>query len=291
MKIGNVSIDNMMSVVKMIKSESSLDMSCENHKTILRDDVRVKQVKAVEQQLQVESTERILETLTNEELRTAAEMFTYLNTCPDSWYMSWSSFYRDLFLTKPADQIILTLNRMMKTPKTSQNKDDILGAEKLFNRTASVLSLKFREMPSSLPEMGFISDLSINHPVHILTRDHQISPSAFIPFCDFGGNMSAMGVKIDQFAVPVCNSFQAKIMNDQLCYEVDINRFSNKNNIENELKLGFNVLMDYNEDRQVTFDQNISKKELGLAYSLAASDQDHHAFIYLDTIGRNIYVT
>ena len=171
MKNGNVSIENIMSVVKMIKSESSLDMSCENHKTILRDDVRVKQVKAVEQQLQLESSERILETLTNEELRTAAEMFTYLNTCPDSWYMSWSSFYRDLFLTQPADQIILTLNRMMKTAKTSQNKDDILGAEKLFNRTSSLLSLK-------LPEMGIISDLSINHPVHILTPDNQISPSA-----------------------------------------------------------------------------------------------------------------
>ena len=32
--------------------------------------------------------------------------------------------------------------------------------------------------------------------------------------------MSAMGVKIDKFDVPVCNSFQAKILNDQLCYEV-----------------------------------------------------------------------
>ena len=286
MKIGNVSIDNMMSVVKMIKSESSLDMSCENHKTILRDDVRVKQVKAVEQQLQLESTERILETLTNEELRTAAEMFTYLNTCPDSWYMSWSSFYRDLFLTKPADQIILTLNRMMKTTKTSQNKEDILGAEKLFNRTASVLSLKFHEMQSSLPEMGFISDLSINHPVHILIPDNHISPSAFIPFCDFGGNMSAMGVKIDQFDVPVCNSFQAKIMNDQLCYEVDLNTFSQKSNNENQLKLGFSFLLDYNEDRQVTFNHNISKKELGLV-NVASSDDDQHAFVYLDTIGRN----
>ena len=50
--------------------------------------------------------------------------------------------------------------------------------------------------------------------------------------------MSAMGVEIDQFVVPVCNSFQAKIMNDQLCYEVDLNKFSDKNNIRNELKLG-----------------------------------------------------
>jgi len=47
--------------------------------------------------------------------------------------------------------------------------------------------------------------------------------------------MSAMGVKIDQFNVPVCNAFEAKIMNDQLCYEVDLERFSDENEIENEL--------------------------------------------------------
>ena len=48
--------------------------------------------------------------------------------------------------------------------------------------------------------------------------------------------MSTMGVKIDQFDVPVCNSFQAKILNDQLCYEVDLKRFAAKDNIENEVK-------------------------------------------------------
>ena len=98
--------------------------------------------------------------------------------------------------------------------------------------------------------------------------------------------MSIMGVKIDQFDVPVCNSFQAKIMNDQLCYEVDLHTFSQKSNTNNELALGFTFLMDYNEDRQVTFNQNIRKKELGLV-NVALSDDDQHAFVYLDTIGKN----
>ena len=35
-----------------------------------------------------------------------------------------------------------------------------------------------------------------------------------------------MGVKIDQFDVPVCNSFEATVLNDQLCYEVDPNKGS-----------------------------------------------------------------
>ena len=38
--------------------------------------------------------------------------------------------------------------------------------------------------------------------------------------------MSAMGIMLDLFDVPVCNSFQARILNDQLCYEVDLNPFA-----------------------------------------------------------------
>ena len=127
---------------------------------------------------------------------------------------------------------------------------------------------------------------TINHPVHIVTRGGQISPSALIPFCDFGGNMSAMGVKIDQFAVPICNAFEAKIINDQLCYEADLQTFSDNNNIEKELEIGFSFLMDYNEDRQVTFDKNNKERQLSLGNNLAASDQSQHAFVYLDTIGK-----
>ena len=47
--------------------------------------------------------------------------------------------------------------------------------------------------------------LMTNHPVHIVTEGGRMSPSAFIPFCELGGNMSLMGIKIDQFDVPVCS--------------------------------------------------------------------------------------
>ena len=114
-----------------------------------------------------------------------------------------------------------------------------------------------------------------------------MSPSTFIPFCDFGGDMSSMGITIPQFNVPVCNSFQAKILDDQLCYEVDLNRFSNKSNIENELKIGFSFLLDYNEDKQMTFYQSnfSSSNKFSLGKSVLQSDEIPHAFIYLDTVG------
>ena len=99
--------------------------------------------------------------------------------------------------------------------------------------------------------------------------------------------MSSMGVKIDQFDVPVCNSFQAKVLNDQLCYEVDFNKYVNKDNIDKAFKSGFAIILDYNEDRQVTFIEDSNRKDegFGLVSTIAVSDHNKHAYIYLDTIG------
>ena len=120
-----------------------------------------------------------------------------------------------------------------------------------------------------------------------MTKDNQLSPSSFIPFCEFGGDTSAVGVKIDHFDFPVCNSFQAKVLNDQLCYEVDLNRFSKNHNIVKELELGFIFLLDYNEDRQLSVSRTeIKNDNFGLANSIVKSDQSQKATIYLDTIGK-----
>ena len=59
---------------------------------------------------------------------------------------------------------------------------------------------------------------------HIINEEIDITKTAMIPFCEFGGNMSVMGVKIDQIDVPVCTSFRPKIIMDQLCYTVDPNK-------------------------------------------------------------------
>ena len=85
--------------------------------------------------------------------------------------------------------------------------------------------------------------------MHIQDEDGVLSPTALIPFCEFGGNMSVMGVKIDQFDVPVCNSFRPKIIMDQLCYQVDPNEYKNKIDLQGDLSLS--LFIHYNEDRQM----------------------------------------
>ena len=116
-----------------------------------------------------------------------------------------------------------------------------------------------------------------------------MSSSAFIPFCEFGGNKFSMGVKIEQFGVPVCKSFQAKVLNDQLCYEVDLNRFVEKDKVDKYLKLGFSFAMDYNEDRQVVMDKNMNKNMMnanGWSNSIVELNTDQTALVYLNTIGK-----
>ena len=99
-----------------------------------------------------------------------------------------------------------------------------------------------------------------NHPVHIVDEDGQLSPTALIPFCEFGGNMSVTGVKIDQFDVPVCNSFSPKIYKDQLCYTVDPNKFINLNNLQS--KFSISLAIDFNEERQFANSMKITEETL-----------------------------
>ena len=72
----------------------------------------------------------------------------------------------------------------------------------------------------------------------------------------------------------------------QPSYEVDLNRFSKKDNLDKELELGFTFLMDYNEDRQVDLDEKIPSNQFGLTSSVVKLDQSQNAIIYLDTIGK-----
>ena len=117
-------------------------------------------------------------------------------------------------------------------------------------------------------------------------------PTALIPYCDFGGNMSAMGVKIENFDFPVCNSFKAKIVNDKLCYEVDPNQF--RNGSENEMNLGIGLLLDYNEDRQFDIYQKHEETKsqattLKMKEALIRpKDEKGNHKLYLGTIGKLI---
>ena len=74
--------------------------------------------------------------------------------------------------------------------------------------------------------------------------------------------MKALGVNLSGFYKPVCNSFEATVRDDQLCYSIDLQKYRDDRNILNQLETGLIFAMDYNEDRQVLIDgENISSEK------------------------------
>ena len=78
--------------------------------------------------------------MTDADYELVAKTYLKLVTCPSE---PWMYFYEELFEKKSVNQIILTLNRMQKGSRTEENRilKDI--ANKLFNKVASLLHLKY----------------------------------------------------------------------------------------------------------------------------------------------------
>ena len=95
----------------------------------------------IENQLKIISNSMIFENMTKKTLETAAKMYFYLNSCSDE-IKSWLIFYNDLFKNHQADQIVLSLNRILRSGYTSRNNKFKSIAEKLFNKTTDLFTLK-----------------------------------------------------------------------------------------------------------------------------------------------------
>ena len=77
--------------------------------------------------------------------------------------------------------------------------------------------------------------------------------------------MSLLGRKVEGFQVPVCSAFTGKIVNNQLCYEVDLNRFRDQVDWEEALQSGLSLVIDTNDEYDVrkllTEDGNIETQQ------------------------------
>ena len=192
-------------------------------------------------------------------------------SCAGPVLLSWKEFYKEMFQTFDLQTIILTLNRILKT-----SDGDIYVITK--SLMTKLQSNHLHNPDETLHEMA-------QHPVHIVDEKGDISPSSFIPFCEFGGNMSVMGVKTDKFSVPVCNSFKPTVLNDRLCYRINLNDFKSSQTSEVDLKKGFIFFIDHNEDRQTKIkdDETIN---YNLFESFVQVQENKKSFIYIETIGR-----
>ena len=78
-------------------------------------------------------------------LKSAAEMFIYLNFCPKLLVISpWRKFYRDLFVKHSPDMFILTLNRIMITSRNKEGMSNV--PEHLLRMIRETLQLQHQKI-------------------------------------------------------------------------------------------------------------------------------------------------
>ena len=93
------------------------------------------QVKNFEQIIQEKSSEQRFQNISVEHFKIASEMLIFLITPIDGEFMkSWLKFSVNLFQTKSATEIVLTLNRMVKSNIEKDNIADV--NQKLLRKVA-----------------------------------------------------------------------------------------------------------------------------------------------------------
>ena len=95
-----------------------------------------------------------------------------------------------------------------------------------------------------------------------------------------------MGREVEGFQDPVCDSFYPKVRNNQLCYEVDLKKFKNRTNMEEQLKSGLVLILDCNEERQ---SENYDPTRVKGKEDKFRNENKNEIHIHLDTIS-NIFL-
>ena len=227
----------------------------------------------------INSAQNISENIFNE----ALNLFAYLNFCPEEIYHSpFTKLTRDVISNSSLDRMVLFLNRVLV-------KNDKSWAKVILKKILDNFEFKYENI--DLLAKGFLTDKKgydwnllhelSNHPVHIMKDKRNVSSSSFIPYCYFGVESNQFGLEIDGFEFPVCNIFKVKVLNDQLCYEVDINEIIKKDTSEKDLKAGLTLLVDYNEDRSVHLLDDTDKPDKDKDI-----DDEDKMMIYIHSIGK-----
>ena len=130
---------------------------------------------------------------------------------------------------------------------------------------------------------------NLNHPVHIIDNEGELSTSSFIPFCSFGDEF--IGSKINGFDLPVCDIFKARNVHDQICYETDLQELKSRDSqgLGKQLEKGLLLVLDYNEERQIGYlISKIQSNEMNeydgdeepFTIHLDSKSKTHHFFVF-----------
>ena len=89
--------------------------------------------------------------LTNSNLKTPSEMFIYLVKCSDS-LNPWFKFYESIFQNQSSDQMVLTINKVLK--RTKVDHEDLFNiAAKILKNIEELFSLNLKPSKNITEEM------------------------------------------------------------------------------------------------------------------------------------------
>ena len=235
-----------------------------------------------------------------ESLEIGGKVFSNLATCTtiSSGIKEFLHFFRDILMVSSPKLVLQSLNNIAQRGWNTEKLQNIMR-KMTENMNLNVANIKRifgnkdscrKDRPDLTPEQlaTMTSDFQqkvTNHPPHIVEEDSTISPSALIPFCWFG-NEADVGVKVDQFKFPVCNSFKPIMRKDQLCYEFDPAPYI-KNKSGRMEKNGLNLIINENRDRHLDLMKKFeSIPELNF-YDIKKNEKEQEGTkIYLDAIGK-----
>ena len=257
----------------------------------------------IESQFSLTTKNDIIEGLTEEEIESAAQMFVFIAFCPGeliNWsFKPFNRFIGDMINENSAKMILTVLKRLQIQELYPQFSKRLFTAlnENMnfqFNQIEKLTGSQNCDRGCNFTALELLDDKILpkitNHPVHIDPVPKDWNPSALIPFCWLGHE--AIGTKIEQFRIPICDRFRAVLRNDQLCYEINPNEIleykDQQQRIEG-IKKGLLLVIDENKDRQSSEEtQVLGEYEKYFSENNFNSDDVN---IFLDVIGRYICST
>ena len=143
--------ENVWKIVKQIRKSflsQNTEPECQDHETLLSDSYIKDNIDVVEEKLKLNIETDHNKKVSDETLQFAANLFTYLNYCPNKDFHVLLSIIK----SESAKNILLTLTSMMKT---SQNAGKI-SSTKIFTKAMEIFSLFiYRDIDAITKEKGF----------------------------------------------------------------------------------------------------------------------------------------
>ena len=112
---------------------------------LIESDRILKVIDYMENRLNVTIPKETNANIKEEELNIAASEFLYLFSCSDM-SRAWILFYKNLFKNKAPDEILLTLNRILKGKNGIHKNDMMTIAKRLFKRYSAMIHTHYEHI-------------------------------------------------------------------------------------------------------------------------------------------------